>query len=628
MLAVYLAVAALLPVGPRYAGFSPFSYVDIVVLGLLGIWGWARLKPARRLAPRLPSIPAWPLTVAAALGAMVFALMAEHRLGSPVFRATLRDVGDLFWPLSHATHPLYALRVALTFVEGWVVFVILADLCRRAPDPARRARALLGGWLAGFACVSAFAIFQNVTRFQLHPYWVRANPYIVRSHATLEDPNALGAYMVLGIGLLVGLLYLEERRRRWWLPLLLLGTVGLMTTVSRAAIGAVVLAPFGVLAFVPNPVTRLQRALRLCGRIMVASVVVVVVASAAARLFVSERTRTLPTNTAELIIATLDPRESLDWVMRGRLSWWDASFDMFRERPWTGVGLGRVPRLMTTYGGGKERENTHNIYLQMFAETGVPGGVAFLALVAGLCAALARRLTSAPTPYARAIALGGLIGVVGFLLTMLTGHALLLPSGQVLFAAFAAAVLGVSWWHSSATEPTAPVQGPRRATGRLAVACVAVIAWYPVIAWTGPSSRPGGAWGYAWGLHGHEQTGGGAAYRWTKGRALLELDVPADASALELPVAAPSPIRDGKPVRLRVTAAGQTQELTLDNPDIHKVVITLGDAHRSAGRLRVDIHVDAPFVPAHVDPQSRDTRELGVQLLRPRFLTRGELSSK
>lgn len=619
LLGVCLAVVPLLPTGPGYAGFPPFAYIDVVAFVLMLFWAWQRTAVSRPPAAAPPSIRGWHLTLAAVIGSAVFALAAEHRLDSAVFRATLRDAKELFWPLSHSTHPLYPLRVALTFLEGWLVFVLVVDVCRRAPDPRRRAEALLGGWLAGFAIVSVFAVAQYVTRFQLHPYWVRANPNIVRAHSTLDDPNALGAYLVLGLGLLCGLLYLDGRRRRLWISLLVLGAAAVLTTMSRAAIGAAVLAPLVVLAFVPRPATPRQRLARVANRLATGAILVVLVGSAVARLFISDRARTQPANEVELAVKTFDPRESPDWVLRGRLAWWQASFRMFRESPWTGVGLGRVPRLMAAYGGGRFRENTHNLYLQMFAETGVVGGMAFIALAAGVCIALARMVRHAAPARDRAVALGGLIGVVGFLMTLLTGHTLLLVSGQILFAAFVAAVLGVAVWSGATAEPRVHPRPPF--AGALGVVCLAIVVWYPAAAADTPSAGP---WGYAWGLHGQEQAGGGVTYRWTKAHALMDMDVPPGASNLELPVAAPMPIRDGKPVRVRVTAAGRTQELTLSTADVHTLTIPLGDAVSPGGdRLLVDIQADPTFVPSLADRRSSDKRVLGVQLLRPRFVTGG-----
>ncbi len=64
-----------------------------------------------------------------------------------------------------------------------------------------------------------------------------------------------------------------------------------------------------------------------------------------------------------------------------RLSYWKVGLDMFRRHFWGGVGLGNFGIAYPTYqylGAGDVRE-AHNGYLQFFCESGVFGGLAFLA---------------------------------------------------------------------------------------------------------------------------------------------------------------------------------------------------------------------------------------------------------
>ena len=632
-LTALLAVAPLLPTGPIYAGFPPFAYVDLALAPLVLLWAIGRIQARGRAAHPWPlALSAWHFTIAAVLGAAVFGLMAENRLDSPVFLATLGGAADLLRPMNQAVHPLHPLRVALTFVEGWLVFLLVADLCRRAADPRRWAAAALDGWLLGFVLVSVFALLQYVTRFQLHPYWVKANPHIVRAHSTLDDPNALGAYLVLGIGLIIGWLYLAEARRRsLWIALLALGVAGLATTMSRAALGAAVLGPLGVLAFVPRAVTRWQHAVRTAGRVTIAAMIVVVLGSAAFRMFTAQRTRTQPTNQAELVLKTLDPRESTDWVLRGRLAWWQAAVGMFRDHPLTGVGLGRFPRLLAEFGGGRSQENTHNLFLQLLAEAGAPGAVAFAALCISQCLAFRRKLRDGPDPYARAMALGGLIATVAFLMTLMTGHTLLVASGQILWASFIALAAGLATWSrrpEAGVTSASPSHSSSMRAHQLTAAALALALWYPVTAFVQGVAPQTGDWGYAWGLFPEEQAGGGGSYRWTSGRAMLDLSVPAGATAIELPVAAPSPIRDDEAVRVGIAAGEWTHEFVLSTPDVYSVRIPLdrGRADRAV-RVLIDLQVRPTFVPSRERPQSGDRRVLGIQLLRPRFVIGGRTTA-
>lgn len=608
-LAVLLAVAGLLPNGLTYLGFAPLSYVEALIPLLVLLWLVTRCHVVPSQDPR-PHLPLWPwhLTLGAVAGSMVLSLLIEQRVDSPAFLPNLRDaLPALFRPMDQVTHPFYPVRVALTFVEGWLVFLLTADLCRRAPDPSRRARVALTGWLAGVALASTFAVVQYFTRFALHPYWLKANPNIVRSHSTLEDPNALGAYLVVAIVLSIALLVAWGKRRATSGILLLLAGAGLLTTMSRAALGAAVFAPAVVLAFVSLPNGRSLRAVTIGARIVVGALAVIAAGSLMLRGITSERTRTQPSNPVALVAGTLDPRESADWVFRRRLSWWQAAGAMVRDRPLTGVGLGRFPREMAQYGGGPIRENTHNLFLQFFAEGGLPAGLAFATLIFTWGLTLHRWVRETDPGLPKAIALGGLIATTALAVTLMTGHWLLLPSGQILWSSLLALV-------ATLAEPVkAAALTPRRSRVWLAVAGVVLMAtWYPLLAATrGVPSRTD-PWGYSWGLHAGERTGAGEPFRWTGAAAILDFVLPDGAEGIELAMAAPAPIRRGEAVRVRLVYGDSTQDLTFDSGDIQRVRVV-----SRTGRVTVRIEVRPVLVPSRDDASSTDARELGVQLLQP-----------
>jgi hypothetical protein len=82
----------------------------------------------------------------------------------------------------------------------------------------------------------------------------------------------------------------------------------------------------------------------------------------------------------------LDPQvvEAQTISDRLRVRAWLAGVRMAIDRPITGVGFGRYSVVREQYGGPVELNTPHSDYIRFFAETGVPGGVAFLVFLAGL----------------------------------------------------------------------------------------------------------------------------------------------------------------------------------------------------------------------------------------------------
>ena len=86
----------------------------------------------------------------------------------------------------------------------------------------------------------------------------------------------------------------------------------------------------------------------------------------------------------------LDPRvaEAQAVSDKLRIQAWLAGARMAIDRPITGVGFGRYPVVRQQYGGPVELNTPHSDYIRFFAETGLPGGMAFLVFLAGLAWAL------------------------------------------------------------------------------------------------------------------------------------------------------------------------------------------------------------------------------------------------
>jgi len=153
-----------------------------------------------------------------------------------------------------------------------------------------------------------------------------------------------------------------------------------------------------------------------------------------ARTILDQRPATQPTNPAEAIVQTLDPRTRLDDAFNVRLVYWDAAIRMSGQYPIAGVGLGRYPRLVSAF---RSRwvalENAHNFFLQVLAETGLVGLVVFGTLLALSLVTLWRAADQSDTLGA-GFAVGALFSAVAFAITLLTGHPLVLSSLQALWA--------------------------------------------------------------------------------------------------------------------------------------------------------------------------------------------------
>lgn len=97
---------------------------------------------------------------------------------------------------------------------------------------------------------------------------------------------------------------------------------------------------------------------------------------------------------------------------------WGLAVDAGNSRPLLGVGLDRAGDVMNAIGSPRiEFFHAHNLWLNWYAETGLPGLLAVVAISAiGLFAAARAALYGSP------VAAAGLVGLVGFFLMGLTDH--------------------------------------------------------------------------------------------------------------------------------------------------------------------------------------------------------------
>jgi hypothetical protein len=340
---------------------------------------------------------------------------------------------------------------------------------------------------------------------------------------------------------------------------------------------------------------------------------------------------------ASALASVFDPRIPLARSLENRGAWWLAALQMARGAPVLGVGLGRFPLLLPEYAGPASGNlDAHNYFLQVLAEMGSVGLLAFAVLLAAVLGTLAslRRASAAPR-----LAGAVLLGSIAFMATSVTGHPLLLASGQVLWATMLAAVVVAARPQAPYGDPLQPrPQDDNAATpsassapsgARTALVCAAVVAVYVGGALWSPAFSAPPDWGYSYGLYAQETDARGRSYRWTGGLALLQLPAPPGATVLRAEVAVAPALRSGEPTRVRISL--DRNGSGSDAPDrkdfnirrisqatSYTVSVEVAPDHRFGDNVRLRIEVEPTFVPAR-EGDSSDRRQLGVQLYPPTF---------
>jgi O-antigen ligase len=149
-------------------------------------------------------------------------------------------------------------------------------------------------------------------------------------------------------------------------------------------------------------------------------------------------------------LSMTDPEEA---GVRERVYMWRSGLTMWRERPLLGVGPGGVKRDYSRYAlpeaSKKRTGHVHNTPLQILVERGVLGLAAWLWIWVAFFAHAIRRLRRLPgeAPVERALVVGGLAAIVGFLVGGLSEYNF--GDSEVVMVAWA--IMALPW----ATEPGA-----------------------------------------------------------------------------------------------------------------------------------------------------------------------------
>jgi O-antigen ligase len=601
----FLALVPLLPVVPQMQGWPRVSLGTAWLSALLLAAWWRYLwAPGPPLLPR--AAVALLLLASASLATVLYPLQLGYEHPTE-FAAAIQGYlsNDLIVARSQA--PLLAPIFAwVVLAEGlallWVVLFVGGAGQTRDRRILTRMTVALG---IGAGLVSAWGIWQRWTGHALLASWAIFDPFLVRINASFTDVNALGSYLVSMLPVIVAL---TLNHRHWtgrlpWTAVAVAVLTSILFTGSRAAwagaIASVAVLLIGLLALRIGPwsVTaerRLRRAaIGACAVLSLALVVLTTVATVR-DVRVSEQRGYVDT-----ILYTLNLQAPLNERLKGRLEFWRAGERMIAAHPLAGIGIGRFYKDLAAWAPDpdaliRRQENAHNYFLQVAAEQGLPALAAFLGLLATALWYPLRVLRQRAAPETKRLALAAAAGVMGFSITCLTGHPLLIHEGQLTFWPLVGLAMLLGGAGGTLSEPR-----PWRAAGFIVPALAAVL----LLTLPGRlASTIEGVDTRLFGVYAQERSPSGQVFRWTGPRAVVDIPAAARVASLEMRAIAPFAQRveiwyEGRLIH-RASLAGAGWQMFR---------YVMPQSHRGTFR-RFELRVHPTWRPAG------DSRDLGIML--------------
>ncbi len=269
----------------------------------------------------------------------------------------------------------------------------------------------LYAFLAGALCVAAYGFFQyaNATHMAADmaaQSWVDPERFPLlkrRMYSTLENPNLFGAYLLMIISILTAFTLQEKGKKRKYIfaVILVVLLLCLALTYSRGAwlsLGAIVL---GLTLFYDK---------RFGFLFLLIPVVLAVYHGQLAERFLS-------------LFSGEDTSVGL------RFALWESTVAMIEEHPLLGVGWGTYFLAYPDYNFFIQDEqvlifHAHNMYLNMLAEVGIPGGLCFLGTFFAQGILSWKIYKHETDPFYKTMGLGGLLMVMAMTVISLGDHVL------------------------------------------------------------------------------------------------------------------------------------------------------------------------------------------------------------
>jgi O-antigen ligase len=331
----------------------------------------------------------------------------------PLIGLALLALGQL---LFRATASTYDTRMELNLLIADCIVLFLAAQVFRASNEWRTFVWFV--MVFGFV-VSIFGILQQLT-FNGKLYWFREMRYGGIPFGPYVNRNHFAAFVELVFPVALVPLVLGKVRKERWIVVGLFGLLPIGALFLSASRGGVI--SFGVQLAVLILIMILRRT---GGKHALAGGLVLLLAF----LLVSWLG-------VHQVLDRFSSLQSLEVTTGKRASMRYDTWRVFLDHPWTGTGLGTLPRVFPAYEtlyDAKFVNHAHNDYLEALADTGIVGGACCAAFVGTLFFFSLRQLLQTDKPFAAALHISGLVACVGFLVHSFVDFNLHIPSNALLF---------------------------------------------------------------------------------------------------------------------------------------------------------------------------------------------------
>ncbi|MBE7047910.1 MAG: hypothetical protein E7393_00855 [Ruminococcaceae bacterium] len=288
-----------------------------------------------------------------------------------------------------------------------IVFIAFYFVAFQALSTSKKWRGALVLFLLSSGVVSLLGIYQNFAGVNSTASWVDAemfNQIKVRVYATFGNPNVLGEYLIIMISLALAVIWKSKTNGQKTIYCALFAALGLcmIFTWSRGAWLGVVLAAVLFLLIMDKRWT-------LVGMIAILALPMLLGADSP----ITDRILSIG-NTADSSTAY-------------RVSIWQASINMIQDFWMNGIGLGSDAFSMIypkyAMAGANFALHSHNLFLQIWVETGIAGIISFLVLIlAFVRQSISLSMYQNRCNFNSAIAIALATGLLGFMFQGLTDN--------------------------------------------------------------------------------------------------------------------------------------------------------------------------------------------------------------